>query len=95
MKHTQGNSEWLRSEGLALVDRVDCDTKGCNNEAKFYARSKCCYNVLLACSKCMQKAYADLLEGARNGQEVECIACNEYSPAQNFLGKPSRLTEAN
>lgn len=91
---TQGNSEWLKTYGLALVDRVPCDTVKCDKDATMYAQVKCCGAVVINCRSCMMNAYRALNWMMRVGETVLCHQCHTRNDPRNWLSLPKKLVES-
>jgi hypothetical protein len=87
----QGNSYWLKEYGLLLEDKVPCDSKNCEEDAVFYAKTSCCGVVFFACHQCMVDAAKTVELAVKKANAIECIGCKKYVPAKEWLGKPEKL----
>ena len=88
-----GHNKWLQAYGLALEDRVSCDSPSCNNEAVMYAKVKCCGAVIINCRQCMMNAYQAINLIIRLGETAKCHFCHSNNNPRGWLTTPKRLVE--
>lgn len=88
---TQGNSEWLETYGLALEDRVSCDSADCNDSGVLFSKVSCCGAVLIACDECMHKAAQLVMWMMHNGKAIVCEGCGAKCSPKGWMSKPEKL----
>lgn len=89
-----GNNKWLQTYGIALEDRVSCDTPSCNNEAVMYTRVKCCGEVIINCRQCMMNAFRAVNLFIRVGEMAKCHFCDKVNNPRGWLAMPKKLVES-
>lgn len=88
---TQGNSDWLKAYGLALEDRVPCDSEDCDGNAGYYSQVSCCGAVLLACTACMKQAGKTVIWMLHHNKEIVCDACGKRNNPKGWMSAPEKL----